>query len=319
MAASIGSHEEHRGRQALKYVHHCTMGTSKSGIRYRKSILTRYRNSDTANIGRYPIFAVSECSILFSTDLLVNEQLSNSRILSKLFEFERLEHRPKQLKFEIGEQIHINKQLDVEPDELKTEEKVEGKKRRNSASRHANEKEKSKQVVLDPKITSEVLMVEVDNVTHEEFQITEEVKALTAEIVKTIRDIIALNPLYRESVMQMMQAGQRVVDNPIYLSDMGAALTGADSQELQEVLEETNVSDNSKGTVTLDDIASDPLRCSVLDSDIVQCDTQQRSGPCCDVAGRGRAERPGLYFVAGSPAYIAESACVTAIQRCLRW
>ena len=46
----------------------------------------------------------------------------------------------------------------------------------------------------------------------------------------------------RESVLQMMQAGQRVVDNPIYLSDMGAALTGAESQELQDVLEETNVS-----------------------------------------------------------------------------
>lgn len=117
-------------------------------------------------------------------------------------------------------------------------------------------------------------------------------QALTAEIVKTIRDIIALNPLYRsafegrggrglphgarslphcsalaklavteawlcvvgevskarllcpyrESVLQMMQAGQRVVDNPIYLSDMGAALTGAESHELQDVLEETNVS-----------------------------------------------------------------------------
>lgn len=40
----------------------------------------------------------------------------------------------------------------------------------------------------------------------------------------------------------MMQAGQRVVDNPIYLSDMGAALTGAESHELQDVLEETNVS-----------------------------------------------------------------------------
>lgn len=45
----------------------------------------------------------------------------------------------------------------------------------------------------------------------------------------------------RESVLQMMQAGQRVVDNPIYLSDMGAALTGAESHELQDVLEETNV------------------------------------------------------------------------------
>lgn len=46
----------------------------------------------------------------------------------------------------------------------------------------------------------------------------------------------------RESVLQMMQAGHRVVDNPIYLSDMGAALTGAESHELQDVLEETNVS-----------------------------------------------------------------------------
>lgn len=40
----------------------------------------------------------------------------------------------------------------------------------------------------------------------------------------------------------MMQAGQRVVDNPIYLSDMGAALTGAESHELQDILEETHVS-----------------------------------------------------------------------------
>ncbi|XP_061744502.1 lon protease homolog, mitochondrial [Nerophis ophidion] len=93
----------------------------------------------------------------------------------------------------------------------------------------------------EPLPSANILMVEVDNVHHEQFTVTEEVKALTAEIVKTIRDIIALNPLYRESVLQMMQAGQRVVDNPIYLSDMGAALTGAESHELQDVLEETNI------------------------------------------------------------------------------
>lgn len=39
--------------------------------------------------------------------------------------------------------------------------------------------------------------------------------------MKTIREIIALNPLYRESVQQMIQAGQRVIDNPVYLSDLG--------------------------------------------------------------------------------------------------
>ena len=42
-----------------------------------------------------------------------------------------------------------------------------------------------------------VLMVEVVNVQHENFKQTEEVKALTQEVIKTIRDIITMNPLYR--------------------------------------------------------------------------------------------------------------------------
>lgn len=86
-----------------------------------------------------------------------------------------------------------------------------------------------------------VLMVQVENVTHDKFQITEEVKALTQEIIKTIRDIIALNPLYRESVQQMIQHGQRVVDNPVYLADLAASLTSASPYELQQVLEETQI------------------------------------------------------------------------------
>ena len=39
----------------------------------------------------------------------------------------------------------------------------------------------------------------------------------------------------------MLQLGQRVVDNPVYLSDLGAALTAGDTHELQEVLAETNI------------------------------------------------------------------------------
>ncbi|XP_012261810.2 lon protease homolog, mitochondrial isoform X2 [Athalia rosae] len=86
-----------------------------------------------------------------------------------------------------------------------------------------------------------LLMVEVVNVTHEKFRQTEEIKALTQEVIKTIRDIISMNPLYRESLQQMLHQGQRVVDNPVYLSDLGAALTGADAQELQQVLEEVDI------------------------------------------------------------------------------
>ncbi|KAF6095189.1 lon peptidase 1, mitochondrial [Phyllostomus discolor] len=141
--------------------------------------------------------------------------------------------------------IHISRQLEVEPEEAEVENKQKPRRKPKRSKKEAEEdpgaKRQMEVVEPNPGAPNEVLMVEVENVVHEDFQVTEEVKALTAEIVKTIRDIIALNPLYRESVLQMMQAGQRVVDNPIYLSDMGAALTGAESHELQDVLEETNI------------------------------------------------------------------------------
>ncbi|XP_074492983.1 lon protease homolog, mitochondrial [Sebastes fasciatus] len=159
--------------------------------------------------------------------------------------------------------IRITRQLEVEPEEaaatspvgFESESESQPKPPSRSKGKHSRKEQpgppteqledKISDADLGPKLqplpSSNILMVEVDNIQHEQFTVTEEVKALTAEIVKTIRDIIALNPLYRESVLQMMQAGQRVVDNPIYLSDMGAALTGAESQELQDVLEEINI------------------------------------------------------------------------------
>lgn len=87
----------------------------------------------------------------------------------------------------------------------------------------------------------QILMVDTSNLAHQEFTQTQEIKALTNEVIKTIRDIISLNPLYRESISLLLQGGQRVVDNPVYLSDLGAALTNSDPKEQQEVLEELNI------------------------------------------------------------------------------
>lgn len=102
--------------------------------------------------------------------------------------------------------------------------------------------QKQERVLIDEGQKQErVLMAEVENVTNHKFEMTEEVKALTQEIVKTIRDIISMNPLYRESVQQLIQAGQRVVDNPIYLSDLGASLVAAEPKELQEILQELDI------------------------------------------------------------------------------
>lgn len=117
------------------------------------------------------------------------------------------------------------------------------RKLRNERMKKSSEEKKSP--VTDTKtfpLKEGLLMAEVENVVHNKFRQTEEVKALTQEVIKTIRDIISLNPLYRDSLQQMMHQGQRVVDNPVYLSDLGAALTAAESKELQEVLEEMDVS-----------------------------------------------------------------------------
>ncbi|XP_059175415.1 lon protease homolog, mitochondrial-like [Physella acuta] len=92
-----------------------------------------------------------------------------------------------------------------------------------------------------PKTPSHVLLVKTENITHEPYESNDEIKALTSEVVKTIRDIIAMNPLYRENLAQIIQAGQRVIDNPVYISDLGAALTAGEPRELQEVLEERNI------------------------------------------------------------------------------
>ncbi|XP_065836986.1 lon protease homolog, mitochondrial-like isoform X2 [Oscarella lobularis] len=86
-----------------------------------------------------------------------------------------------------------------------------------------------------------LLMVETENVKNNPFKSDQEVKALSAEVIKTIRDIIALNPLFKESLAHLIDAGRKGVDNPAHLADFGAALTSADSEQLQAVLEEMDI------------------------------------------------------------------------------
>uniref|UniRef100_A0A673CSV9 Lon protease homolog, mitochondrial n=1 Tax=Sphaeramia orbicularis TaxID=375764 RepID=A0A673CSV9_9TELE len=148
--------------------------------------------------------------------------------------------------------VRITRQLEVEPEETaasESESESQPKPPRRKAKRTRKEPPGSVAELMEDKVRDLSLFCRLCALPHiyhsRVLKLLKTLKqnedALTAEIVKTIRDIIALNPLYRESVLQMMQAGQRVVDNPIYLSDMGAALTGAESHELQDVLEETNI------------------------------------------------------------------------------
>ena len=53
-------------------------------------------------------------------------------------------------------------------------------------------------------------------------------QALAAEVIKTIRDIISLNPLYKEFLAQLIEGGKRVADNPVHLADFGKKQNNVD-------------------------------------------------------------------------------------------
>ncbi|CAF4808154.1 unnamed protein product, partial [Rotaria magnacalcarata] len=44
----------------------------------------------------------------------------------------------------------------------------------------------------EPVVVNKILMIDTENVTHDDYEQTPELKAITAELVKTIRDIVAL-------------------------------------------------------------------------------------------------------------------------------
>lgn len=90
-------------------------------------------------------------------------------------------------------------------------------------------------------VDARVLLVEVENHIHHPYEQTEELKAVIQECIQTIRDITSLNPLYKESIAQLLNTGVKLVDNPIYMADLGASLTAASAPELQQVLAEKDI------------------------------------------------------------------------------
>jgi ATP-dependent Lon protease len=65
------------------------------------------------------------------------------------------------------------------------------------------------------------------------------IKAYCNEIMSVLRDVVQLNPLFKE---HMQYFAQRIdVTDPHKLADFAASVTTADAAELQRVLEEPDV------------------------------------------------------------------------------
>lgn len=81
-------------------------------------------------------------------------------------------------------------------------------------------------------------MLKVTNFLAVDFLQTEEVKAITQEIVKTFRDIVSVNPLSADVLQQILQENQYVIRDTVYLCDLAASITSATPEQLQNVMGE---------------------------------------------------------------------------------
>lgn len=117
--------------------------------------------------------------------------------------------------------------------------KVKSKKSTEEPQAVAKEK---KQKPSESDDSKKILMVETENFTSPRVDTNStEYKALTLEIITSIRDIISINSLIRDSLQQILGQNLKVTDNFDYLADLAAAITSATPSELQEIIEEQDV------------------------------------------------------------------------------
>ena len=97
-----------------------------------------------------------------------------------------------------NETAKVVEEKEEEEERKPEEQKGQGKRTaKRSWWKWGEEEEEEEEEEVEVPKKRPILMVRTENVEHKPFKQTEEVKALTAEVIKTIRDIVALNPLYR--------------------------------------------------------------------------------------------------------------------------
>ena len=83
------------------------------------------------------------------------------------------------------------------------------------------------------------LVATVDYLTETEMAGNEELKAYSISVIKSIQELVQLNPLHKEELSLLMSRSD--VGEPGRLADIAAALTTASGEELQDILETTSI------------------------------------------------------------------------------
>jgi Lon-like ATP-dependent protease len=89
-----------------------------------------------------------------------------------------------------------------------------------------------------------VSIATVENLVEEPFDLktNRTIPALVSEIVNTFKSLAQINPLFRDHISTFsVQTTMNVGEDPVKLADFAAAVATADTQELQEALEEMDI------------------------------------------------------------------------------
>ncbi|KAJ2801542.1 ATP-dependent Lon protease pim1 [Coemansia guatemalensis] len=112
------------------------------------------------------------------------------------------------------------------------------------AGESGSEAATAKKVLDSIKSEYDFTALEVENVEDEPYDAKDAtISATMSEIVSVLREITAMNPMFREQIHHFAsaQVSKAVFENPSKLADFAAALSGGSSEELQDILSDLNV------------------------------------------------------------------------------
>ncbi len=93
------------------------------------------------------------------------------------------------------------------------------------------------------------MVLAVRHLIETDMSVNEELKAYSLAVINSIKELMKLNPLFKEEMNLMMSRAS--VNEPGRLADFGASMTSASPPELQEILETFSVTDRIRKVLLL--------------------------------------------------------------------
>jgi len=92
-------------------------------------------------------------------------------------------------------------------------------------------------------------IAEVDYLYEPQAEVTDELRAYALAVINTVKDLVQLNPLFKEELNLLISQG--AVGEPARLADFAAYLTSAPADKLQDILETLDVRERLEKVLTL--------------------------------------------------------------------